>query len=39
MPGDGISARPGAAGGSGRGAEFHHDSVVLYTNLMYITYQ
>lgn len=39
MPGDGVRARPGAADGSGRGAEFHHDSVVLYTNLMYITYQ
>lgn len=38
MPGDGVRARPGAADGSGRGAEFHHDSVVLYTNLMYITY-
>jgi hypothetical protein len=38
MPKDGISARPGAAPGSRLG-DFHHDSVVIYTNLMYITYQ
>lgn len=39
MPKDGISARPSAAGGSRLGGEFQHDSVTLYTNLMYITYQ
>ncbi|KAJ0122430.1 cutinase transcription factor 1 beta [Diaporthe amygdali] len=38
MPGDEILSRPNMAGRGGRGAEFHHDSVVLYTNLMYITY-
>ncbi|KAI3393263.1 hypothetical protein diail_4522 [Diaporthe ilicicola] len=38
MPGDGILERPGATGSGRRGPEFHHDSVVLYTNLMYITY-
>ncbi|KAL1857465.1 hypothetical protein Daus18300_010329 [Diaporthe australafricana] len=37
MPGDGILATPSATGG-GRGAEFHHESVVLYTDLMYLTY-
>lgn len=38
MPKGAMSARPNMAGGSRLAGDFHHDSVVLYTNLMYITY-
>lgn len=39
MPKEGLSSRPNVAGGGRLAGDFHHDSVVLYTNLMYITYQ